>query len=153
MNGRSVRYKFGQGRRSPATVQRPEANRCRPGPARAARMLALAHHVERAIEAGTIPDYAAAARALGVTRARLTQLLNLLLLAPEIQERVLRNQIATERRLRVVVGEANWEDQLALGRETSHDSVGDAEWLLEQAARSRWRRCAGPSASGAPATG
>ena len=86
-------------------------------------------------------------------RARLTQLLNLLLLAPEIQERVLRNQIATERRLRVVVGEANWEDQLALGCETSHDSVGDAEWLLEQAARSRWRRCAGPSASGAPATG
>ncbi len=83
-------------------------------------MLALAQHVEGEIEAGTIPDYAAAARALGVTRARLTQLLNLLLLAPEIQERVLRNQIATERRLRVVVGEANWEDQLALGRETSN---------------------------------
>ena len=120
MSGHTLRCRFRHGRRSASTVQRPDANRASPGPPRAARMLALAHHVEREIEVGTISDYAAAARSLGVTRARLTQILNLLLLAPEIQERVLRNQIATERRLRAVVRELNWEDQLALRRETSN---------------------------------
>ena len=59
-------------------------------------------------------------RPAGLKQSLLTQVMTLLLLAPEIQERVLRNQIATERRLRAVVREQNWEDQLALGRETSH---------------------------------
>ena len=52
-------------------------------------MLALAHYIERQIDDGAIPDYAAAALALGVTRARLTQVMNLLLLPPEVQEHVL----------------------------------------------------------------
>ena len=52
-------------------------------------MLALAHYIERQVEDNAIPDYAAAARALGLTRARITQITGLLLLAPEIQERVL----------------------------------------------------------------
>jgi hypothetical protein len=38
-------------------------------------MLALAHNIEGQIEDGTIPDYAAAAGTLGVTRARLTQVM------------------------------------------------------------------------------
>ena len=85
------------------------------GPSRAARMLALAHHVERQIEDGTIPGYAAAARALGVTRARVTQLMNLLLLAPELQARIAsRELVVTERVLRQVVGEPLWEEQLVL---------------------------------------
>ena len=81
-------------------------------------MLALAHHVEREIKAGRIPDYASVARALGVTRARLTQVLNLLLLAPDIQECVLRGQIPSERCLRAVVGEPNWTIQAAMRGET-----------------------------------
>jgi hypothetical protein len=52
-------------------------------------MLALAHHVAEAIDAGQLADQAAVARALGFTRARLSQLLNLTLLAPDIQEAVL----------------------------------------------------------------
>jgi hypothetical protein len=58
-------------------------------PAHVARMLALAHHVAEAIEAGQLADQAAVARVLGFTRARLSQLLDLTLLAPDIQDQVL----------------------------------------------------------------
>jgi len=77
--------------------------------ARGAQMLAMAHEVERLVEAGEVPSYAHAARALGLTRARLTQLMNLLLLSPAVQERVLAEELgATERSLRRLVGEPEW---------------------------------------------
>jgi len=76
---------------------------------RAARLLALAHHVERLIEAGELRDYSEAARMLGVTRGRLTQVMNLLGLSPLIQEGILTGKIAvSESRLRVVVREVVW---------------------------------------------
>lgn len=73
-------------------------------------MLALAHYVERLVEAGEIESYAEAARVLGLTRARLTQVMGLVLLAPEVQERVLMGELrTTERELRGVVNEVEWE--------------------------------------------
>jgi len=59
------------------------------GPARIALQLALAYRIQGAIEAGEIKDQAEAARRLGLTRARMSQLLDLTLLAPDIQERML----------------------------------------------------------------
>jgi hypothetical protein len=56
---------------------------------RLARMLALAHLIERKIEAGELANYNDAARRLGVTRPRISQILGLLALSPEMQERVL----------------------------------------------------------------
>ena len=41
-------------------------------------MLALAHYVERLVEEGAVRSYADAARQLGVSRARMSQILNLL---------------------------------------------------------------------------
>ena len=58
-------------------------------PAKVARMLALAHHLQGAIDRGLVADRAAVARKLGLTRARVTQLLDLLLLAPDLQVAVL----------------------------------------------------------------
>ena len=82
------------------------------GPSRAAQMLALAHHIERQIDDGAFPDYAAAARALGVSRARITQVMNLLLLAPEIQAGILTGELRFgERGLRAVVRVTDWEMQ------------------------------------------
>ena len=79
---------------------------------RAARMLALGHHVERLVEAGELAGYAEAARALGVTRARMTQLMGLLLLAPGIQELVLSGTVrSSERGLRTVTAEVHWKQQ------------------------------------------
>ncbi len=102
-------------KRVPVAVQAPTP--------RVARMLALAHHIERLVDEGTLADYAAAAGALGVTRARMTQVMKLLLLAPELQRRILLREIdASERALRVAVGEANWQKQLDLWSHTSKDS-------------------------------
>ena len=75
-------------------------------------MLALAHYVERLVDAGELESYAAAAHALGLTRARLTQVMKLVLLAPKIQERILLEDTRTsERALRSVVGEIEWKRQ------------------------------------------
>ncbi len=75
-------------------------------------MLAFAHHVERLIDAGELSGYAEAARALGVTRARLTQIMKLLLLAPDVHEQILAGGlVGSERRLRRVVDEPIWSRQ------------------------------------------
>ena len=58
-------------------------------PARIARQLALAHSLRRRLERGEFADFADMARQLGFTRARVTQLMDLLLLAPEVQEEIL----------------------------------------------------------------
>lgn len=85
---------------------------------RVVRLLALAHKVDDMIRAGKLKDLADAARACGVTRARMTQIMNLLLLAPEIQEQLLRwppvtegRDPVTERALRPVAAESAWERQ------------------------------------------
>ena len=86
---------------------------------RVTRLLALAHELERMIRAGEIEDLAEAARVLGLTRARVTQIANLALLAPEIQEEILAMQPSslrhriTERTLRPLIANT-WERQLAL---------------------------------------
>jgi hypothetical protein len=92
----------------PKTVRRP---------ARVARMLALAHRLQQAIDSGEIEDRATLARRFGITRARVTQLLNLTLLAPDIQEQVLALEAVdgleptSERALREVSWAMEWEEQ------------------------------------------
>ena len=56
---------------------------------RAARLLALAHRLERLLRAGVVRDYAELARLGRVTRARVSQIMSLLNLAPAIQEEIL----------------------------------------------------------------
>ena len=86
-------------------------------PAKVAQMLALAHHLQRAIDRGDVADRAAVARRLGLTRARVTQLLDLLLLAPDIQMAVLRlegvdgAEPMAERTLRAVAHAGTWVEQ------------------------------------------
>jgi len=55
---------------------------------RLARLLALAWHVEGLVRSGTVSSYAAAARLGHVSRARLSQILSLLNLAPDLQEQL-----------------------------------------------------------------
>ncbi len=56
---------------------------------RISRYMALAIHFEDLIRQGVVTDYAELARLGYVTRARVTQIMNLRLLAPEIQEELL----------------------------------------------------------------
>jgi hypothetical protein len=85
---------------------------------RIARLLALAHDIERRVRSGELDDLAAAARAYGLTRARVTQIVNLTLLAPSVQEEILAlppvtygRDVITERALRAIVAEAEWSMQ------------------------------------------
>ncbi len=87
-------------------------------PARVARQLALAHALQRRVDSGEFADYASMARALGFTRARVTQLMDLLLLAPDIQAEILflevppGEQPISERRLRdTVLKSLDWREQ------------------------------------------
>jgi len=56
---------------------------------RVSRLLALAHHIQELLDTGQVKDLAEVARRGHVTRARVTQIMNLLLLAPDIQEEIL----------------------------------------------------------------
>ncbi|QRK14224.1 hypothetical protein JQX13_53020 [Archangium violaceum] len=82
-------------------------------------MLALAHHIQGAIDRGLVPDRATVARRLGLTRARVTQLLDLLLLAPDLQDQVLHLEAVdgveplSERALRAVAHAGRWVEQRA----------------------------------------
>lgn len=86
-------------------------------PAKVAQQLALAHRLQAAIDRGAIADRADVARKLGLTRARVTQLLDLLLLAPDLQAAVLALEAVdgaepmAERTLRAVAHSGTWAEQ------------------------------------------
>jgi hypothetical protein len=86
-------------------------------PLRVARMLALAHRLDEAIARGDVRDRASLARQHGFTRARITQILDLTLLAPDIQEEILFMETDRERdpvnehTLRWVLRGGTWEEQ------------------------------------------
>ncbi len=88
---------------------------------RVARLLAFAHQIDAKVRSGEYIDLADAARKLGLTRARVTQVVNLTLLAPAIQEAVLTwptivtgRDPVTERTLRRIVAESAWRRQQML---------------------------------------
>jgi len=91
---------------------------------RVSRLMALAIRLDRLLREGVARDYADLARLGGVTRARLTQVMNLLLLAPDIQEELLflpkithgRDPIA-EPRVRPVAATPDWRKQRKLWEE------------------------------------
>ena len=56
---------------------------------RITRLMALAIRFEELLQSKKVKDYAALARLGGVSRARVTQIMNLLNLAPDIQETLL----------------------------------------------------------------
>ena len=81
----------------------------------------LAHQIEQAVETGRAKDYMDAARQLALTRARVTQIVNLLLLSSTIQDTILtepdRVRHLSERRLRPVIEELDWQRQEILFRQ------------------------------------
>ena len=114
----TIEYTISSGRRLP-DAPKETGNGCRP--ARVACLLALAHRFDAMVASGTVKDYAEVARLGHVTRARVTQIMNLLNLAPEIQEHLLwlpseRGRDVTERHLRRIAAEVRWDRQRDLFR-------------------------------------
>ena len=80
------------------------------------RALVLAHQIEGAIQEGRAGDYADVARQMGVSRARVTQIVALRYLAPDIQAFLLnaapqRLRGIGEHTLRPVTRELDWQRQ------------------------------------------
>ncbi len=88
---------------------------------RVSRLMALAIRMEALIASDRVACYADAARLAHVTRVRMTQIMNLTRLAPDIQEAVLfltpvvkgRDPV-TERDLRPITAELHWSKQRKL---------------------------------------
>ena len=88
---------------------------------RIARLMALAVRCEELLRNGTVKDYAELARLGIVSRPRMTQVMNLLNLAPEIQEEILflpevegGREPVSERALRRLPGILCWNHQLEM---------------------------------------
>ncbi len=91
---------------------------------RATRLMALAIRMEGLIERGAVTTQAELAVVGHVTRARVTQILNLLHLAPDIQEALLDlppvvqgREPISERQMRPIAAEIDWGVQRAMWAE------------------------------------
>jgi len=119
-----VHFERGNKRRK-TIVEGPPPEPVTPGRVpRIARLMALALRLERLIETGEIKDQAEIARLGHVTRARVTQIMNLLYLAPDIQEAILflpltmsgRDPIR-EKHVRSIAAVLDWKEQRVLWKE------------------------------------
>ena len=129
-------------RHRPAFIRRHNGRRLRPQvgvdeqpdtPAgripRISKLMALAIRFERLLQSGEVRDQAEIAELGHVTRARVTQIMKLLHLAPDIQEAILflprvvrgRDPIA-ERHVRPIVAETGWDRQRALWHQIRNSS-------------------------------
>lgn len=94
------------------------------GAPRVAKLLALAIRFDQMVSDGVVANYAELARLGRVTRARVTQIMNLLNLAPDIQEEILfldaaesERESITERELRPIATVADWSEQRRMWRD------------------------------------
>ena len=113
---------FSNGRHGKKRLRPGRRKKSAPAPTgsipRVSRLMALAIRYRQLIAEGAVADYANLAALGHVTRARMTQIMGLLNLAPDIQEALLflprtlsgRDPI-TERKLRPVTAELGWCEQ------------------------------------------
>lgn len=111
---REVRFHVGRGAKSEKQVRKGGAKPVQDKVPRIARLMALAIYFDRLIREGKVKDYAEIARLGGVTRARVTQVMNLLNLASELQERLLSGapSFGSERALRRLTQTNDWSMQV-----------------------------------------
>jgi len=114
---REITYSFDLGRQRNADLspsRRSDGEVAVGAIPRIARLMALALRFDGLLRKKTIRDYAELASLGRVTRARVTQIMKLLNLAPDIQERLLFLPDISglnERNLRSVVRLIDWEEQ------------------------------------------
>jgi hypothetical protein len=117
---REITYSFDLGRKRNVDLspsQRSDGEVAVGSIPRIARLMALALRFDGLLRTKTIRDYAELARLGQVTRARMTQIMKLLNLAPNIQERLLFLPDISglnERSLRLIVGLIDWDEQRPL---------------------------------------
>jgi len=115
------KLEFKSGKRTAKTIVEAGTQPKQPAPGRLPRitkMMALAIRLDHLIKSGQVTDQAELARVGHVSRARLTQIMDLNLLAPDIQEKILsletdpvKHVFLTERELRAITRFACWSRQ------------------------------------------
>ncbi|MCY2976990.1 MAG: hypothetical protein NTW52_20235 [Planctomycetota bacterium] len=115
------KLEFKTGKRSAKTIVEAGTQPEQPTPVRLPRitkMMALAIRLDHLIKSGQVSDQAELARVGHVSRARLTQIMDLNLLAPEIQEQILtvdeyKEKLikVPEREFRLLASALNWKEQ------------------------------------------
>ena len=116
---------FGRGSRSRKVLREGEAVAVVAGKVpRISRLMALAIRMEDFVRSGEVADYADLARLGHVSRPRVTQIMNLLHLAPDIQEAILSlpdtdggRATVTERKLRSISAVVDWHQQRKMWRD------------------------------------
>ena len=131
MNGLTIQKEvhFGRGRKSRKVLREgPVTDTTQDTPVgrtpRISKLMALALRFDRLISEGEMTDQAELARLGQVSRARVTQIMNLLLLAPDIQEEILflprtlsgRDPIR-ERHIRPLTNVLDWRKQRRLWKQ------------------------------------
>lgn len=119
---------FGRGRNCRKVIKEGPPPKLEPTPPgtvpRISRLMALAIRFDRLIKSGEVGDQAEIARLGQVSRARVTQIMNLLQLAPDIQEEILflpRTQSGRdpirEIMVRPITGVLDWRKQQRMWKE------------------------------------
>ena len=116
----TVKYAFRESRAGAGAPKRLQASSAATTPERVhrvARLLALAHKFQRMLDSGEVTSMAELARLGRVSRARITQIMDLLMLAPAIQEELLLGDVAVPvRDLLRVLRHVEWAEQRAMWR-------------------------------------
>lgn len=101
----------------------PQTDTKKPRPLRLTRLMALVIRYQELLDQGHVANRAELSTLAEVSRARLTQIMNLLLLAPDIQEEILLLPLTeatmdpiSDRDMRPVVAEPIWDKQRELWR-------------------------------------
>ena len=120
---RKVRFVTRNRRKRLAGPEEPEQRSPQARVPRSSKLMALAIRFDQLLRDGTVRDMSELARLAHVTQPRMTQIMNLLHLAPDIQEEILNlpavlngRDSVTERDLRPVCATTSWGGQRRLWR-------------------------------------
>jgi len=116
-----------QGKKEVRSGKAPAPKPVMPGSIpRVSKLMALAIHFDGLIQNRHVADYADLARLGHVTRARITQIMNLLNLAPDLQEEILflprvisGKDPVTEHHVRSIAAKIDWQSQRKMWRKTA----------------------------------
>ena len=107
---------------------------------RLTRLLALAHRWNRLIEESAVTDCAEIARFMGLSRTRVTQIMNLLHLAPMIQESILSGNVTRpipERAVRSITSQPVWKKQYKAWQEMTGETLPILNQLGERSSQGK----------------
>jgi hypothetical protein len=133
---KQVHFRHGRGRKKVLTEGEPPKAEPLSTVPRISRLIALAIHMQELVDDGEVADYSELARLAHVSRARITQIMNLMHLAPDIQEDILflpptdgSRAPIREHMVRPIAAVLDWRKQRKMWRKVNKDTPGPAIYV------------------------